>query len=164
MSSEARPGVLIADDSAFMRRVLADLIESSGRFRVVGTAPDGREAIAQVRRSAPDLITMDGEMPVLDGLEFLRGYRAAGGPALVIMMSAYGGEGAAIAPLKEGAYDYLPKTFPSDAGRLTLRTAREREQVRGPVASLTGPLERRTDRLVGEEPRGSGQVSALGSR
>src|SRR2546427_2433769 len=50
-------------------------------------------------------------MPRMDGLTFLRTYKARGGTGLVIVMSAYGGEDAALAAMKEGAYDYLPKPF-----------------------------------------------------
>jgi two-component system, NtrC family, response regulator AtoC len=83
----------------------------------------------------------------MDGLTFLRQYRQQGGTALVIVMSAYGGEDAAIAAMKEGAYDYLPKPFRPDEVVLTLRKAEERERLREEVAGLkaqlsAGPAER----------------------
>ncbi|MGH8621958.1 MAG: sigma-54-dependent transcriptional regulator [Burkholderiales bacterium] len=86
-------------------------------------------------------------MPEMDGLTFLRAYRQRGGGALVIVMSAYGGEDAAIAAMKEGAYDYLPKPFRPDEVVLTLRKAEERERLREEVAGLraqlaAGPAER----------------------
>jgi len=86
-------------------------------------------------------------MPEMDGLTFLREYRQRGGGALVIVMSAYGGEDAAIAAMKEGAYDYLPKPFRPDEVVLTLRKAEERERLRQEVAGLkaqlaAGPAER----------------------
>src|SRR5216110_1995351 len=86
-------------------------------------------------------------MPAMDGLTFLRSYRSRGGDGLVIMMSAYGGEDAALAAMKEGAYDYLPKPFRPDEVVLTLRKAEERERLRRDVAGLraqlaTGPAER----------------------
>src|SRR5216110_1346802 len=86
-------------------------------------------------------------MPEMDGLSFLRNYRQRGGSALVIVMSAYGGEDAAIAAMKEGAYDYLPKPFRPDEVVLTLRKAEEREGLRQEVAGLraqlaAGPAER----------------------
>src|SRR5207302_225348 len=89
----------------------------------------------------------DVRMPEMDGLTFLRNYRQRGGSALVIVMSAYGGEDAAIAAMKEGAYDYLPKPFRPDEVVLTLKKAEERERLRQEVAGLkaqlaTGPAER----------------------
>ena len=89
----------------------------------------------------------DVRMPEMDGLTFLRTYRQRGGGALVIVMSAYGGEDAAIAAMKEGAYDYLPKPFRPDEVVLTLRKAEERERLRQEVAGLkaqlaAGPAER----------------------
>ncbi len=94
-----------------------------------------------------DLVLCDVRMPEMDGLTFLRQYRKGGGNALVIVMSAYGGEDAAIAAMKEGAYDYLPKPFRPDEVVLTLRKAEERERLREEVAGLraqlsAGPAER----------------------
>jgi len=92
-------------------------------------------------------VLCDVRMPEMDGLTFLRTYRQRGGGALVIVMSAYGGEDAAIAAMKEGAYDYLPKPFRPDEVVLTLRKAEERERLRQEVAGLkaqlaAGPAER----------------------
>ena len=60
--------VLIADDSSFMRKVLSDLFMSAPDFEVVGTAPDGSEAVKLVSRLKPDLVTMDVNMPIMNGL------------------------------------------------------------------------------------------------
>ena len=87
-------------------------------------------------------------MPEMDGLTFLRNYRQRGGSALVIVMSAYGGEDAAIAAMKEGAYDYLPKPFRPDEVVLTLRKAEERERLRQEVVGLRAQL------AAGPEERG----------
>src|SRR3989449_11397707 len=83
----------------------------------------------------------DVRMPEMDGLAFLRAYRARGGEALVIMMSAYGGEEAALAAMKEGAYDYIPKPFRPDEVVLTLRKAEEREQLGRTIATLKAQLD-----------------------
>jgi two-component system chemotaxis response regulator CheB len=61
--------VLIADDSAFMRKVLSDLFHKQPDFDVVGTAMNGKDAISKVKQLKPDLLTMDVNMPVMDGLE-----------------------------------------------------------------------------------------------
>src|SRR5437867_7466862 len=81
-------------------------------------------------------------MPEMDGLTFLRNYRQRGGTGLVIVMSAYGGEDAAIAAMKEGAYDYISKPFRPDEVVLTLRKAEERERLRRTVAGLQAQLDR----------------------
>src|SRR5204862_273951 len=88
-----------------------------------------------------DLILSDVRMPEMDGLAFLRAYRARGGEALVIMMSAYGGEEAALAAMKEGAYDYIAKPFRPDEVVLTLRKAEEREQLGRTIATLKAQLD-----------------------
>ena len=63
--------VLIADDSAFMRKVLSDLFGKQPDFDVAGTAMNGKDAIEKILKLKPDLLTMDVNMPVLDGLAAL---------------------------------------------------------------------------------------------
>ena len=60
--------VLIADDSAFMRKLLSDVFEEDKDFVVVDTARNGQDAVEKVKRLKPDLVTMDVEMPIMDGL------------------------------------------------------------------------------------------------
>ncbi|HET6760862.1 MAG TPA: response regulator, partial [Gemmatimonadaceae bacterium] len=69
--SEPLSTVLVVDDSAFMRTLIAEMVESSGEYRVVGTAVDGIEALERIRSLAPDIVTLDIEMPRLDGLQAL---------------------------------------------------------------------------------------------
>jgi two-component system, chemotaxis family, protein-glutamate methylesterase/glutaminase len=109
--SSKRPTVLVVDDSAFMRQVISHLVESSGEFRVVGTARDGREAITQVEALDPQIVTLDIEMPELDGLGAL-GYIMAHTPRPVVMLSAAttrDGQDATVRALELGAVDFLRK-------------------------------------------------------
>jgi two-component system response regulator AtoC len=154
--------VLIVDDDPGLRQSLAILLEQAG-YEVAAQGSPAR-ALEQAGRERFDIILCDVRMPEMDGLEFLRRYRAARGPALVIMMSAYGGEDAAIAAMKEGAYDYLPKPFRSDEVLLTLRKAEEREQLRSQVASLSAELSRWTDREVVAQSAAMRHVMDLVSR
>jgi two-component system response regulator AtoC len=131
--------VLIVDDELGLRQSLSLLLRDAG-YDVAAEA-DGRRALERSATEPFDLILCDVRMPDLGGLEFLRGYRQRGGAGLVVMMSAYGGEDAAIAAMQEGAYDYVPKPFRSDEVILTLRKAEERERLRRTVASLTAQLE-----------------------
>ena len=63
--------VLVVDDSAFMRKALSRMLEKDPEIRVAGTARDGFEALAKIRDLDPDLVTLDVEMPRMDGLETL---------------------------------------------------------------------------------------------
>jgi two-component system response regulator AtoC len=130
--------VLVVDDEPGLRQSLGLLLADAG-YDVVSEA-DGRRALERASREAFDIILCDVRMPELDGLGFLRGYQAAAGTALVIMMSAYGGEEAALAAMKEGAYDYIPKPFRADEVVLTLRKAEEREQLGRTIATLRAQL------------------------
>ncbi|MBI1967767.1 MAG: sigma-54-dependent Fis family transcriptional regulator [Gemmatimonadetes bacterium] len=131
--------VLVVDDEPGLRQSLGLLLSDAGYE--VAAEGDGRRALERAVAEPFDLILCDVRMPELDGLAFLRGYRERGGLALIIMMSAYGGEEAALAAMKEGAYDYVPKPFRPDEVVLTLRKAEERERLRRTVASLTAQLD-----------------------
>jgi len=137
--------VLVVDDEPGLRQSLGLLLSDAGYS--VTAESDGRKALDRALAEPFDLVLCDVRMPEMDGLTFLRSYRSRGGAALVIMMSAYGGEDAALAAMKEGAYDYLPKPFRPDEVVLTLRKAEERERLGRDVAGLRaqlaiGPAER----------------------
>ena len=63
--------VLVVDDSALMRQFIGDILRTDPRLEVVGTARDGKDALAQIKTLKPDIVTMDVEMPVMNGLEAL---------------------------------------------------------------------------------------------
>ena len=130
--------VLVVDDEPGLRQSLGLLLADAG-YDVVAEG-DGKRGLERALAEPFDLILCDVRMPGLDGIAFLRGYRERGGEGLVIMMSAYGGEDAAIAAMKEGAYDYIPKPFRPDEVVLTLRKAEERERLRHTVAGLRAQL------------------------
>jgi two-component system response regulator AtoC len=130
--------LLVVDDEPGLRQSLRLLLSEEG-FEVVEAA-DGERALERATKEAFDVVLCDVRMPALDGLGFLRQYRASGGTALVIMMSAYGSEESAIAAMKEGAYDYVQKPFRADEVVLVLRKAEERERLRREVESLRSAL------------------------
>jgi two-component system response regulator AtoC len=130
--------VLVVDDEPGLRNSLRLILTDEGHQ--VAEAADGAAALARATAEAFDAILCDVRMPALDGLEFVRRYRAAGGSALVIVMSAYGAEDAALAAMKQGAYDYIAKPFRADEIVLTLQKAEERERLRREVDELRSAL------------------------
>ncbi len=130
--------LLIVDDDAGLRHSLALLLQEAG-YEVVAEG-DPEEALTRAAAESFDLILCDVRMPKMDGLTFLGRYRARHGSALLIMMSAYGNEDAAIAAMHEGAYDYLPKPFRPDEVIMTVRKAEERERLRREVETLRSSL------------------------
>ncbi|HET6763284.1 MAG TPA: chemotaxis response regulator protein-glutamate methylesterase [Longimicrobiaceae bacterium] len=113
MSSSAKfrkHSVLVVDDSAFMRRVISDMVSSAPEFRVVGTARDGNDALRKIYQLNPDIVTLDVEMPGLDGLAAL-GYIMSETPRPVVMLSAHTTEGgeATMRALDYGAVDFVAK-------------------------------------------------------
>lgn len=105
-----RKKVLVVDDSAFMRKVISDMIESSSELMVVGTAKNGKEAIEKIKELSPDLVTMDIEMPLMDGLTALK-HIMAHSPLPVVMLSSLTKQGAheTLKALDLGAMDFITK-------------------------------------------------------
>lgn len=101
---------LVVDDSAFMRRLLTDLLESSGQIKVVGIARNGIDAVAKNQRLLPDVITLDVEMPEMDGLRALTELMRTR-PVPVVMLSSLTQSGAreTIEALSRGAIDFVGK-------------------------------------------------------
>jgi two-component system response regulator AtoC len=142
--------VLVVDDDAGLRQSLGLLLRESGYEVTVEGDPERGLALALEARF--DLILCDVKMPKIDGREFLRRYKAQGGAALVVMMSAHGNEDLAVDAMRDGAYDYLHKPFRPDEVLLTLRKAEEREGLRREVAVLRATLESGGAGLVAESP------------
>ncbi len=136
--------VIVVDDSGFFRRRIVEILETDARIKVVGTAANGKEAIEQVAKLKPDVVTMDIEMPVMDGITAVRHIMAAH-PLPILMFSSLTQEGAqaTLDALEAGAVDFLPKRFEDiakdrDEAKLLLRrrihaVARQRMQQRAAV-------------------------------
>jgi two-component system chemotaxis response regulator CheB len=113
------------DDSAFMRRLIAQIIDASSDFHVVGTAHNGLDALRQIHALDPQIVTLDVEMPELDGLQTL-GYIMSETPRAVVMLSAAETDGSAdltLRCLEIGAVDFVRK--PSGPISLDLETVGE---------------------------------------
>ncbi len=108
--------VLIADDSALYRQMLQNVLQRIPNVEVVGTAVDGVDAVARVLELRPDVITLDIQMPKLDGLGVLRELRARGSRTKAIMVSSLTLDGApaTVEALMEGAFDVIPKPAGAD--------------------------------------------------
>jgi two-component system response regulator AtoC len=126
--------LLVIDDEPGLRQSLHLILSDEGHE--VTVAANGATGLELALAGRFDAILCDVRMPVMDGLEFLTRFHTAGGSALVIVMSAYGSEDAAIEAMKQGAYDYIPKPFRADEVVLVLRKAEERERLRDEVESL----------------------------
>ncbi|MBC7959344.1 MAG: chemotaxis response regulator protein-glutamate methylesterase [Vallitaleaceae bacterium] len=102
--------VLVIDDSAFMRRVISDIINGDERCEVVGVATNGREGLEFVEKLSPDVITLDVQMPVMTGIEMLKEIQKTK-QIPVIMLSTLMKEGGkeTIEALELGAYDFVKK-------------------------------------------------------
>ena len=123
--SDERTTVLVVDDSAFMRKLIAEIVESSGMFHVIGTAGDGVEALQKIRELKPAVVTLDIEMPRLNGLQALEQIMAEM-PRPVVMLSAAGselGNEMTLRALERGALEFVRK--PSGPVSIDLSSVRQ---------------------------------------
>jgi two-component system chemotaxis response regulator CheB len=100
--------ILIVDDSAYTRQVLKKIIEQDPNLEVVGIASDGIDAMAKTLRLKPDIITLDFEMPKMDGFSFLR-WLMREWPTPVIMVSSHNDSKTVFKALELGAVDFIAK-------------------------------------------------------
>jgi two-component system chemotaxis response regulator CheB len=122
--------VLVVDDSALMRRIISDIFKSDPEILVVGTAKNGQEAINFIPVLQPDVITLDIEMPVLNGLEALpmiwRKYKI---PTIMLSSLTQDGAEATIKALELGAFDFVGKP----SGSISLDLAKVGQELIGKV-------------------------------
>ena len=104
--------VLVVDDSAFFRRRIQDILVQSGDLEIAGSAGNGLEAVQAAERLQPDVITMDVEMPIMDGITAVRRIMSRR-PTPILMFSSLTHQGAraTLDALDAGAVDFLPKQF-----------------------------------------------------
>lgn len=110
MPPKGRIRVLVVDDSALMRQFISDILKTDPRIEVAGTARDGRDALAQIKILKPDIVTLDVEMPVMDGLQALDEIMKTN-PMPVIMLSTMTQDGAetTLKALALGCVDFIGK-------------------------------------------------------
>ncbi len=126
--------VLVVDDSAFMRKVLSDIITSHPDINVIDTAKNGEEAIAKIQKHNPDVVTLDVEMPIMDGLSALQRIMDSH-PVPVLMLSSLTQQGAdaTIKALQYGAVDFIAK--PSNIFKINVDDMKKQLQDKIIVAS-----------------------------
>jgi two-component system chemotaxis response regulator CheB len=104
--------VLVVDDSGFFQKRISEILKPEADIKIVGFANNGREAIEKAQSLNPDVITMDYEMPVMDGLTALRNImKIKPTPVLMFSSLTYDGARVTLDALDAGAVDFLPKNF-----------------------------------------------------
>jgi two-component system chemotaxis response regulator CheB len=141
--------VFIADDSAVMRECLRRMVESEASLEVCGTAHNGLDALEQIRRLQPDVVTLDIEMPLLNGIEVLKQIMNEC-PRPVIMVSSHTQHGAELTlqALALGAFDYLPKSHngnPTEPRKLQQELL---AKIEAAAHSPLGPLHQRASSVL----------------
>ena len=145
--------VLVVDDSGFFRRRLSEILNADPGIEVVGTADNGEEAIEKTLHLRPDVITMDVEMPVMDGITAVRRIMSVR-PTPILMFSSLTTDGAqaTLDALDAGAVDFLPKKFED--------ISRDREEARHLLTSTVHIVARSTAGRRTTRPRTERPVSA----
>jgi len=147
--------VLIVDDSAFMCKVLESIISSEPGMQVAGAARDGREAIAQSEALRPDVITMDIDMPHMNGLEATEVIMSSHPrPILIVSSESRAGAAPTLRALELGAIDFVPK--PANNVDLDMNSIREELCRKIKLAAKVRVVRNVTRSMLAQEPAGEG--------
>jgi two-component system, chemotaxis family, protein-glutamate methylesterase/glutaminase len=132
--------VMVVDDSVVIRRMVADILAADPELEVVGTAANGRLALQKLPQLTPDLVTLDIEMPEMDGLETVTEIRKSWKHLPIIMFSTLSESGATatLEALSRGATDYVTK--PSNVGSLALAQQRIRDELIPRIKQFCGHI------------------------
>lgn len=165
--SEGKIKVLVVDDSAFYRQTFSEMFRSTGRFEVIGTVHDGVEAMRFLSKQKPDLITLDLEMPKMDGFTFLR-WVMTNNPVPVIVVSSRADKANVFKALELGAADFIAK--PSHWASLEIMKIRDvlltkAEAVAGVQVHKLKPVQiaEPAPPSVPEAPPAGGSIQRVGS-
>lgn len=128
----ARVRVLVVDDSALMRKLIPQILAGDSSIEVVGTAMDGEFALKKIEELKPDVVTLDLEMPRLDGIETLRAImRRFQLPVIVVSTYTKQGAYSTFKALSHGAFDFVAKPHDAAAGHLEEIAAELAEKIKG---------------------------------
>jgi two-component system chemotaxis response regulator CheB len=130
--------VMVVDDSVVVRKIVTDVLSADPDIEVVGTAVNGKIAVGKLEQLKPDLITMDIEMPEMNGIEAVRAIRATRSRVPIVMFSTLTERGASatLDALSAGANDYVTK--PANVGSVNQSMESVREQLIPRIKALTG--------------------------
>jgi len=135
--------VMVVDDSVVVRKIVTDVLSADPDIEVVGTAVNGKVAVAKLDQLKPDLITMDIEMPEMNGIEAVRAIRGGVGgrehsrlPIVMFSTLTERGASATLDALSAGANDYVTK--PANVGSVGQSMDSVREQLIPRIKVLTG--------------------------
>jgi two-component system chemotaxis response regulator CheB len=151
----ARPSIraLVIDDSAYNRVTLTRMLEADPAITVVGTAVNGEDGIKQVMKHRPDVITLDLEMPIMDGFAFLR-WLMANLPTPVIAVSSRASDRSVFKALELGALDFIAKP----GGRVSPRLEEIQRDLVAKVQQIAQVRMENLSRRVQEEEQGAGEA------
>src|SRR5512132_1108795 len=143
--------ILVADDDGDIRDILSETLNSLG-YRVI-TAANGQECLDKVDKEGPELVLLDIEMPVKNGLEVLKELRQRGRDTTAIMITAYGTIERAVQAMREGAFDFVTKPFDLDHIAIVVEKALERERLKRGLERFTEEAGQRYRLIGGESPK-----------
>ncbi|CAA9314594.1 MAG: Chemotaxis response regulator protein-glutamate methylesterase CheB [uncultured Lysobacter sp.] len=172
MSAVRRPDrpvrVLVVDDSALLRRLLTELLQADPDIEVVGTAPDAFVAREKIKQLSPDVLTLDVEMPGMDGLTFLRNLmRLRPMPVVMVSTLTHAGAQVTLDALASGAVDFVPKPSADPTGGFgeyaELLVGKIKQAARMQVSALASPIALSAPYCTPVEYRSDQRVIAIGA-